>query len=221
MAENKAQQTSSESNVQQSQSGQQNIQRSQQRGGLARRGDVGTDYFPSPAEFFTNPFGVMRRFHEDMDRAFAQALGGGMMSAGDAGEGGARSASWAPLIEVKQQGNNLVVCAELPGLKPEEVHVEVNDNVLILRGERRNESTRDEGSVHRTERRYGQFYRAIPLPEGVQAEDAKASFQNGVLEVTMPIPEQQSKRRQIPISSGSASESPNVSADQKGSKQMH
>src|SRR4051812_45325331 len=112
---------------------QQNMQRSggAQRSDLARRGAAGAPYFPSPGEFFGNPFGVMRRMHEEMDRVFAQALGGGMMSAGESGGGGGNLTSWSPAIEVKEQGNNLVVSAELPGLKPDEVQVEVNEDSLV------------------------------------------------------------------------------------------
>jgi HSP20 family molecular chaperone IbpA len=74
-----------------------------------------------------------------MDRVFAQALGGtggGMMSANEGGGAGGGLASWSPAIEVKQKGNDLVVCAELPGLKPEEVRVEVNEDALVIEGER-------------------------------------------------------------------------------------
>src|SRR3954465_8697884 len=93
--------------------------RSQQGGSpLARSRPTGISHIPSPAEFFANPFAAMRRMHEDMDRIFAQGLGwtgGGLMSGGEAGGGSAGSlATWSPAIEVKQKGNNLTVCAELP-----------------------------------------------------------------------------------------------------------
>lgn len=152
-----------------------------------------------------NPFGAMRRMHEDMDRMFADVFGGGgMMSGGQSAGTGGGLGVWAPPIEVRQQGNDLVVCAELAGLKPEDVHVEVNEDALVIQGERQNQNTSDQGGVHRTERQYGRFYRAIPLPEGVNTEQAKAEFHNGVLEVTVPLPQQQSRRRQIPISGGSS-----------------
>ena len=163
----------------------------------------------------------MRRMHEDMDRVFAQALGGtggGMMSAGEGGGAGGGLASWSPAIEVKQKGNDLVVCAELPGLKPEEVRVEVNEDALVIEGERRQEQSNDQGGVHSTERRYGRFYRVIPLPQGANADQAKAEFRDGVLEVTVPIPGQQSRRRQIPVAGGRPSDgsSGNAAANQEG-----
>jgi HSP20 family protein len=190
------------------QGGRQQLSRTQQGAGLAQA-DRLQSYFPSPGEFFTNPFAVMRRMQDDMDRMLAQAFGGGfgggLMTPG-AGAGatlGSGMAAWSPSIEVREQGNEMVVSAELPGLKPEEVQVEVNEDGLVIQGERRQEETSGQGGVHRTERRYGRFYRAIPLPEGADAERAKAEFRNGVLEVSIPVPQQQSKRRQIPIAGAS------------------
>ena len=62
----------------------------------------------------------------------------------------------------------------------------------------------DKGGVHRTEIRYGRFFRSIPLPEGANVEQAKATFENGVLEVSVPVPEEKTRRKQVPIQSGSA-----------------
>jgi HSP20 family protein len=165
--------------------------------------DIFQPYFPAAADFFGNPFAAMRRMHDEMDRIFSSAFsgtGGGMLSSGRSTSG--EGTAWSPAIEVKQQGGRMTVCAELPGLKPEEVNVEIGDDALVIQGERRQEETSDQGGVHRTERRYGRFYRAIPLPEGAQAEQAKAEFRNGVLEIDIPLPEPKSQRRQIPISAG-------------------
>ncbi len=130
----------------------------------------------------------MRRFSEEMDRTFGRFF--------DREE---REAFWAPAIDVTQNNGQLKVHADLPGLKPEDVQVEVSDDALILRGERKYEHEEKKKGVYRSERRYGQFYRAIPLPQGAKTEEAKAQFKNGVLEVTLPVPEQ--KSRQIPIES--------------------
>lgn len=138
-----------------------------------------------------SPFSLMRRFQEDMDRMFEMALGGTM-------------GTWSPAIEVKQQGDKLQVCAELPGLKPEEVQIEATEDALTIQGERRQETSSDEGGVHRTERHYGRFYRSIPLPPGAKTEQASASFKDGVLEITVPVPEEASRRRRISI--GNATE---------------
>jgi HSP20 family protein len=137
---------------------------------------------------------------EEMDRIFGE-FG---FERGERG-GGARGSMWSPAIEVAELEGNYVVHAELPGLKPEDVKVELTDDALVIHGERKSEHEENKGGVHRSERRYGQFYRTVPLPEGVNAEQIRAKFENGVLEVTVPIPQQQSTRREIPINTGSQS----------------
>jgi HSP20 family protein len=106
------------------------------------------------------------------------------------------------------------VHAELPGLEPKDVKVDVENDALVIQGERRFEQEEKEGGVQRTERQYGLFYRSIPLPEGAKVDQAKAKFHNGVLEVTIPVPEQQSNRRTIPVEgeSGISSKPPQSQA---------
>jgi HSP20 family protein len=106
---------------------------------------------------------------------------------------------------VKQNEGNYVIRAELPGLKPDDVNVEITDDAVVISGERKEEKEEKRGDVHVTERRYGTFYRSIPLPEGAQTEQAKARFENGVLEITVPAQEAGKGRRQIPVEGGSAS----------------
>jgi HSP20 family protein len=132
----------------------------------------------------------MRRFTEEMDRAF----GGGFGLWPAFGETG-----WAPPIEVRERDGKLEVIAELPGLNKEDVQVECNDGEIVIQGEKRREKESDEGGVRRSERVYGRFYRQIPLPDGAEADKAKAEFKNGVLQVQIPISEQKQKSRQIPI----------------------
>ena len=97
-------------------------------------------------------------------------------------------ASWAPPVEVRERDGNLLVSAELPGLNKDEVKVEVTNEGLVIQGERKREREEERGGIHRSERSYGAFYRLIPLPEGANIEQAKAKFENGVLEVQVPIP---------------------------------
>lgn len=148
----------------------------------------------NPNEFFSNPFGVMRRMSEEMDRAFGQGY------AQQGGRGG--QSGWLPAIDVSERDGQLHVHAELPGLKPEDVKVEVTEDALVIRGERKYEHEHHIGKAYRSERRYGEFYREIPLPEGVNADQARAQFRNGVLEVSIPVPQETSRRREIPISTG-------------------
>lgn len=165
----------------------------QRGGGLSRREDWPASPFSwSPGELFRlNPFELMRRFSEDMDRAFtSQWLGGGGQTGG-----------WSPAVEVRERDGKLEVCADLPGLKQEDVKVEVTDEGLVIQGERKREHEENREGYHRSERSYGQFYRLIPLPEGANVDQANAEFQNGELRVTVPLPARTSNRRQIPIGS--------------------
>jgi len=196
--EAKAHQTT-ESGKQSSAQEQQLERSSQQQGGRSVQPfRLPMDPFSfSPGEFFANPFGMMRRMHDEMDRLFSESFSSGSQKSGRSGT----ASRWAPAIEVSEQGNNMVVSAELPGLKPEEVHLEVTGDALIVSGERQRHHETDEGGVRRTERQYGHFYREIPLPESVDPEQVRAQFTNGVLEITIPVPQAQSRRRQIPIES--------------------
>ena len=98
------------------------------------------------------------------------------------------STAWSPRIDVFERDNRLVTRVDLPGMKKEDVTVEVTDGHLTLAGERKRETEEKKDNVYRTEREYGSFYRAVPLPEGVKLEDVKATFADGVLEVSVPLP---------------------------------
>ena len=103
--------------------------------------------------------------------------------------------------------NQLVICTDLPGMKQEDIQIEVGDDLLTIQGERRNEFEDTQEGYYRSERSYGSFSRAIPLPEGVDAEQAKASFENGVLKINFPLPRQQQQRkRRIEVTAGGARE---------------
>lgn len=131
-----------------------------------------------------------------MDRNFSHFFGGHGTESG--------FTSWSPAIDVEERNGQLEVHAELPGVKPEDVKVELTDDTLIIHGQRKYEREHKAGQAYRSERRYGEFYRAIPLPEGVNAEQAKAHFRDGILQINVPVPQQASKRREIPVQSGEA-----------------
>ena len=96
--------------------------------------------------------------------------------------------SWIPAVNVEEGVNELILTAELPGMVEDEVHLEIENNILTVRGEKREE--REEGddkrNYHVWERRYGSFQRAFTLPESVDKDEIKAEFDNGVLTVRMP-----------------------------------
>jgi HSP20 family protein len=156
---------------------------------LQRRGEYPFGLMPYEL-FRANPFSLLRRMTEEMDRMFQDVSLEREASSG---------AGWSPAIEVSQRDGKYNIKAELPGLEPKDVKVEVENDALVIQGERRSESEEKNAGVQRTERQYGLFYRSIPLPEGANVEQAQAKFHNGVLEVTIPVPEQQNNRRTIPI----------------------
>ena len=131
-----------------------------------------------------SPFALMRRLTDDFDRVFGEELEVG---------------AWSPAVEVKQAKGKLIVNAELPGLKKEEVKVTVSEDGLILEGERKREKEEKGEGYYHSERFYGQFFRRIPLPEGAKVDEAAANFKDGVLEVTVPIPEKKDTTKQIPV----------------------
>jgi HSP20 family protein len=163
-----------------------------------------------------SPFALMRRMMDDMDRVF-EDLGFGRGFGGDFGRGllspfesgagrdlwgdtGGGVALWSPAVEVLEKGDKLVVRAEIPGVAKEDINIDVTDDVLTIEGERKQESEDRGEGFYRTERSYGHFLRAIPLPEGIDADKAEAKFKDGVLEVTVPAPKREEKRgRRIAI----------------------
>jgi len=135
-----------------------------------------------------DPFSLLRLMTSEFDRAFE---GWPSLRWPHFDKLAATDMAWSPKIDVFERDNRLVARADLPGMKKEDVSVEVTDGHLALSGERRRESEEKKDNVYRTEREYGSFYRAVPLPEGVKLEDVKASFADGVLEVSIPLPTRQ------------------------------
>ncbi len=112
-----------------------------------------------------------------------------------------QQAAWSPQVELFEREGQLVVRADLPGLKKDDVHIEVEDNVLSLRGERRSEHEERQQGFYRSERSYGSFQRSFRLPEGIRPDQVKANFENGVLEITLPTPQPpQPKSHRVEIS---------------------
>jgi HSP20 family protein len=148
---------------------------------------VGRDFFRN--NFFgVNPLKMMRRLSNELDRAF-----------GEVGFGGIEDAAWKPVIEVKRDKDKLLVHAELPGMKKEDVKVTVTGDLLEIEGERKAETEEKRAGFIHTERNYGRFYRAIPMPEGADADKAAAEFANGMLEITIPAPEVKPAVKEIPV----------------------
>lgn len=96
--------------------------------------------------------------------------------------------TWMPSTDVYEQNGSIVVTAELPGMKKEDIEVEVQDGHLVIRGERRAEEKVEEKDYYRMERSFGSFYRRLPLPKQVEPDQIRATFEDGVLKVTVPKP---------------------------------
>jgi HSP20 family protein len=146
-----------------------------------------------------SPFRALQRFADEIDRMFDDV--GRRWTGIPPWRERTTADTWAPQIEVFQKDNELVVRADLPGMRRDDVTVEVTEDAVTIQGERRHESEEEREGLYRSERIYGSFYRLIPLPEGAITEQAKASFRDGVLEITMPVPPK-SKGRRIEIGEG-------------------
>jgi len=95
---------------------------------------------------------------------------------------------WLPPIEMRERDRQLVITVELPGLKKEEIGVNVSSEGLAIEGERTQDGQRRKDAEFTTERTYGRFHRVVPLPAGADIKEVRATFRNGVLEISVPIP---------------------------------
>lgn len=135
-----------------------------------------------------------------VDDAMAEAPGG---AASATAMGSSPGSGWLPQVELCERGGRLHVSMDLPGLHRDDLQLHFDHGQLIVQGERRTTSTSAQpGGYYRSERSYGHFKRALPLPEGVNPDTAQASFHNGVLDVSFDMPVRHNRSRQIPIQDG-------------------
>lgn len=160
------------------------LDRPQRQGELARR-------------YGGSPFGLVGRMMADLDRWFGDPIGLGI-----------RGDLWAPQLDVRERGGKLIVRADLPGLSPDDVKVDVDNDSITLRGERKLENEGEREGVYFSERSYGRFERAIPLPPGTDTNAIDARFANGVLEITAPLPKREPTGRSVEIKRGEAKKDP-------------
>lgn len=139
-----------------------------------------------------DPFRDLRTLQDEVNRLFT----GNAARAFD-GEGIARG-SWSPSVDIYENKDQIVIEAELPGMKREEFDLSVENNVITLRGERQFEKQDETDNYHRVERAYGSFTRSFTLPNTVSTEGATADYSNGVLRVTLPK-RTETKARRIEI----------------------
>lgn len=158
-----------------------------------------------------DPFRDLRTLQEEVNRLFSTNL---TRSFGDEGIG---RGAWAPSVDIYENKDQIVLEAELPGMKQEDFDLSIENNVITLRGERRFEKTDESDNYHRVERSYGAFTRSFTLPQTVAADEARAEYSNGVLRVTLPKREE-TKARRIEVTGSGASTTKTIETNTESSK---
>lgn len=123
------------------------------------------------------------------------------------------AASWVPPVDVLEEADSIRITAEIAGVKPEDVEISLEGNLLTVRGTKQQEAEENTERVHRYERTYGAFERAFTLPASVDSKDIKASYDNGVLTITLPKSEK-AKPRQIRVEVGRGKQSQGTQGSQ-------
>jgi HSP20 family protein len=179
---------------------------SQSRYGVQRRGGYdAAEYGGGYGGYGAGPFSLMRRISDEMDRLFESFGMGRNFLPEEFGQGRSRGALqsatslWSPHLEVFERNGKLVIEADLPGVKRDDVNVQIEQDAIIIQGQRQQQSENNNQGYYHSERSYGSFYRMIPLPEGVNTDDATATFRNGVLEIEVPMPQQQQRARRLEV----------------------
>ena len=143
-----------------------------------------------------DPFREMTQVQNHVNRLVDQVWGG-------------RQESWLPAVDVFDTQEAVVLKAELAGMDPDDIQIEVEDNVLTIKGERKFEEAVDEERYYRVERRFGSFQRSLALPQGVKADEIVAGYEDGILTLTVPkAPEQKPQRIAVKAQKTVAAEKP-------------
>jgi len=195
------------SQTNQSQHGQQGQQNQQMQGQQGQRSQQGqSSQLSTRGQGGSNlpaTSGQMRRTQlspfDLLDEMTNRLWGGNLFGLSPFGrtqqQGGGAMANF-PRVDIFEKDNQLVVKAELPGIKKQDIDLSVEDGDLIIQATRNNEHESNQNNLYRMERQFGTFYREIPLPEGVQTDKIQASLNDGVLEVDVPLPSQQQQQGQ-------------------------
>jgi HSP20 family protein len=136
-----------------------------------------------------DPFRDLISIQDRMNRLFEQTL------SRSRGEEGVSATTWTPAVDIYETTDTIVMKAELPGVAREDIQIQINENTLTLKGERRFAKDVQEESYLRIERAYGAFHRSFTLPATVQQEKIRALFKDGVLELTLPKAEESKPKR--------------------------
>lgn len=133
-----------------------------------------------------DPWSIIDQMRNDINRAVVARNGESSAVA---------TADWTPSVDIKEEDNQFVLFADIPGVAPEDIEVHMENGMLTIKGERKTEATQEEENYKRVERVYGSFYRRFSLPDTADAEKIAAKATNGVLKITIPKIEKVQPRR--------------------------
>ena len=132
------------------------------------------------------PLRRLRSLEDDMESLMERFFGR---------EPGPAAGMWAPVLDVRERKNDMVVKAELPEVDAKDVDITVDGDILTIRGERKEEEEKEEGNYHYAERSYGSFARSVRLPETADEAKTKAKYKNGLLTITLPKKEKEESKQ--------------------------
>src|SRR5687767_3621733 len=158
-----------------------------------------------------SPSQDLRQFQTQMNRLFEPFFGrpnGGVNSENEELVTG----SWIPAVDVSEDADRILVRAEIPGMKQEDIEIQFHDGMLTIRGDREFDRSKSERNYHRIERAYGTFVRSFSLPRGVNADQISATYESGILEVVVPKKEE-AKPKQIRIQVGQSQQGSKKATD--------
>ena len=137
------------------------------------------------------PLSEIDSFRREMDRMFDNFFG----READVAES---PMTWYPSVDIKETKDDFVLTAEVPGMSKDDIKINISDNTLTIKGEKKEEKKEEDTNYHRVERRYGSFQRSFTLPTQIQGNKVKAAYKDGVLTITLPKKEEV-KPKEIPI----------------------
>ncbi|MGG5823982.1 Hsp20/alpha crystallin family protein [Falsiroseomonas sp. HW251] len=162
--------------------------------------------------FLGDPMFAFQRLFDDVFRGFSMPALAGATGAG-------LGSLMMPQMDVRETENELRIAVEMPGVSPDDVEIQIDDDLLTIRGEKKLERRDDRENMHFTERAYGTFQRILRLPFKVDPAQVQARFDNGVLAVTLPKPKGREASRRISVQSGTQQQSGNGGEAQRNGGQ--
>jgi HSP20 family protein len=126
------------------------------------------------------PWSLLDQFRRDIEQVFRTGL------PATGGDSAIATSAWVPAVDIKEEANQFIIEADIPGVDPKDIEISMENGVLSMKGERRMESREEEKDYRRVERTYGVFYRRFSLPDTADAEKVSASGKNGVLQIRIP-----------------------------------